>query len=155
MSGKTFSDYKGIILGKMIENTELLKALTINQSDFITPSLTINPPDAIYNYIFPYSIHPDIITETKSIITMKFTGFSYDGVKYQNGKIYFYTICHQSLIRTDFGNRYDYIYEQLRILFNNNRKLGIGKSIISLTEDLTINKDYLGNVCCLEISDFK
>jgi hypothetical protein len=139
----------------MIQDTNLLKALTINQSDFLTPPLTISPSDAIYQYIFPHLVHPDIITEVKSIITMKFTNFKYDGVKFQEGKVYFYTICHESLVRTDYNNRYDYIYEQLNTMFNNNRELGIGKAILSITEDLPINKQYFGNVCCLEISDFK
>lgn len=86
---------------------------------------------------------------------MRFSGFKFDGVKYQYGKIYFYTICHISLVRTDKGNRYDYIYEQINSMFNHNRDLGIGKAIMSVTEDFPINKDYLGNVCCLDISDFK
>ncbi|MFA7204595.1 MAG: hypothetical protein WC188_12910 [Candidatus Caldatribacteriota bacterium] len=155
MSGKTFTDYKDIILMRMIQNTDLLKALTITNEDFLTPPLTITPHTAIYKYIFPYAVHPDIITDTISIITMKFTGFKYDGIKYQSGRVYFYTICHESLIKTDYGNRYDYIYEQLRDMFNENRELGIGKAIISETSDLPINKDYMGNVCTLEISDFK
>lgn len=156
MNGGTFTDYKNIILSKMLQNENLLKALTNNQSDFLVHPLLISPPDIIYNYIYPYRIHPDIITDVKSFITMEFVNFRpTTGNQFKSGKVYFYTICHESLVVTDFGNRYDYIYNELFSIFHENTQLGIGKPIIVDTSDLSVSKDYMGNVCCLEIVDFQ
>jgi hypothetical protein len=155
MSGKTFFDYKEIILTKVIQNENLLKALTINCPNFLDKPLAISPNEAIYQYIYPYAVHPDTLTEEKSIITMRFSDFNYDGVKFKEGRVYFYTICHESIIITEYGNRFDYIYNQLFLTLNDSTDLGVGKAKIINTSDLSINKQYMGNVCCLEISDFR
>jgi hypothetical protein len=154
LAGKTFTEYKDIIITGIVGDTNLLKALTIKEQNFLDESLIILPKNIPYNYVFPYKINPDILTEPKSVITMSFVGFKFDGATFKEGKVYFYTICHESLIRTYQGNRYDYIYEQLKSLFNNNRTLGLGKAIMSETSDLPVNSTHLGNVCCLEIFDF-
>ena len=154
MAGKTFTEYKDIIINGIVSNENLLKALTINDQDFLSKSLTISLKDIPYNYVYPYRTDPLIIVEPKTIITIAFVNFNFDGVKFKEGKIYFYTICHESLIRCDYGNRYDYIYEQLKNIFNNNRTLGIGKAIMSETGDLSVSNTQMGNVCCLKLSDF-
>ncbi len=139
----------------MINNTELLKALTINYPNFLDRPLIISPHDVIYDYIFPYKVHPDIITDQKSIITMEFVNFRLVGNTFKSGKVYFYTICHEGLVKTDYGNRYDFIYEQIKTIFDENKNLGIGETRISSTGDLSVSKDYIGNVCVLDITDFK
>jgi hypothetical protein len=158
LAGKTFSEYKKIIMDSIIADLNLVKALTINDENFLekTIPIAINdlPKEIPYNYVYPYKANPDIIANPKTIILMHFANFKFDGVKLQQGKVYFYTICHESLIRTDVGNRYDFIYEELKTLFNNNEKLGIGKAKIIETNDLPISKSLMGNYCCLEITDF-
>jgi hypothetical protein len=153
-TNNTFTDYKGIIISKLIENTNLLKALTINQPDFLNHALTIDPTDAVYNYIFPYKGQKDIVTNEKSILTMRFANFKPVGNKYKEGDIYFYIICHNSLVITDYGNRYDYISDTLEKLFNNSRDFGIGKAELKDVSDLDINENYMGSVCVIHISDF-
>jgi hypothetical protein len=154
MANNTFTDYKGIIISKLIENTNLLKALTINQPDFLNPPLTIDPTDAVYNYIFPYKGQKEIATGEKCILTMQFKGFEPKDETYIEGDIYFYIVCSNTLVRTDYGNRYDYIYEQLKTMFYKSRELGIGRAKLKLVSDLEINENYMGSYCVFHVSDF-
>jgi hypothetical protein len=154
LAGKTFTEYKEIILYRLIEDENLLKALTINDEDFINKSLLIDPSDIPYKYIYPYKISSNILDTAKSIITIKFANFESLGVNYKSGRIYFYIICHTSLIRTSYGNRYDYIFERIKAIFNNSREFGIGKTILESVGDLEVNENYYGCVCCFEVTDF-
>lgn len=153
----TITDYKNKIITKIIENENLLKALTNTDSDFISQTLSISAPeDVVYSYVFPYMDSKTILTETQSFITMEFRDFkSSKGNYYKSGQVLFYIICEKSLIKTSMGNRYDYIFERLMEIFDESKDIGIGKMIISKWGDMSFGDDYLGCYCILELTDFK
>jgi hypothetical protein len=154
VAGKTFQEYRDIIINTIMSSENILKAITVNHTDFLDSQLIVPYKNIPYNYIYPYKASCENIDTPKTILTMSFNNFKFDGVKLKSGKIFFYTICHVSLIKTDYGNRYDYIYDCLNTLFNNNPNLGIGKAKMTTADDMTVSDTQLGNMCCLEITDF-
>jgi len=152
----SITDYKNKIIMKIIENTDLLKALVNTDSDFLSVELLISPEEAVYSYVFPYMDSKTILTETQSFITMEFRDFKASkGNCYKSGQVLFYIICEKSLIKTTQGNRYDYIFERLMEIFDESKDIGIGKMIISKWGDMAFGDNYLGCYCILELTDFK
>lgn len=155
MSKKTdFTAYKESILFKIIESDNIVQALTNNKSNFLDERIDIDPTSLIYTYIFPYRKSIKTLTEPQSLITMRFANFKPIGNKFRNGDIYFYIICHNSLIATDYGLRYDFIFDKLDKLFTNSRDIGIGKLELYDVSDLDIDENYMGSVCVFHVTDF-
>lgn len=156
MAGQTIIDYKQIIVNRLLEDSELLKALINLDSDFLSRSITLSPEDIIYNFIYPYMDSKNVLSETKTFITMEFKNFhSIDNNNYYNtGEIVFYIICHANLIRTDYGNRYDYIFERIKNIFHKTKLFGIGETFVSSWGDLAIDDDYYGCYCVVSVNDF-
>lgn len=155
MSKKTdFTAYKESILFKIIESDNIVQALTNNKSNFLDERIDIDPTSLIYTYIFPYRKSIKTLTEPQSLITMRFANFKPIGNKFRNGDIYFYIICHNSLVATDYGLRYDFIFDKLDKLFTNSRDIGIGKLELYDVSDLDIDENYMGSVCVFHVTDF-
>lgn len=158
MAGKSIGDYKNTIIYKLLEDENLLRAIVNNDSDFLSKPLPIPSDELIYSYIYPYQKVTNILTETKSFITMKFERFKPNNSNhFYSGRVYFYILCHESLIRTDYGNRHDYIVDRIRNLFDHNRNIGgIGECIVSEISDISANDGkYFGSACEITIKDFK
>ena len=155
MSEKTdFTAYKESILFKIIESDNIVQALTNNKPNFLDERIDIDPTSLIYTYIFPYRKSIKTLTEPQSLITMRFANFKPIGNKFRNGDIYFYIICHNSLVATDYGLRYDFIFDKLDKLFTNSRDIGIGKLQLYDVSDLDIDENYMGSVCAFHVTDF-
>lgn len=155
MINNEIGDYKEQITQLILEDEELLKAIVNNNEDFI--NMPLQTDDIMYNYIFPYRKSDEIFTETKCILTMRFGKFNANSSNhFWSGSVEFYVICHKDLIRTDYGNRYDFIISKLKNIFDNRRDIGIGKTKVTDFGDLDVgNKDYLGASCILKIQDCK
>lgn len=155
MSEKTdFTAYKESILFKIIESDDIVQALANNKPNFLDERIDIDPTSLIYTYIFPYRKSIKTLTEPQSLITMRFANFKPIGNKFRNGDIYFYIICHNSLVATDYGLRYDFIFDKLDKLFTNSRDIGIGKLKLYDVSDLDIDENYMGSVCAFHVTDF-
>ncbi len=155
MSKKTdFTAYKENILFKIIENDNIVQALTNNKPNFLDERIDIDPTSLIYTYIFPYRKSIKTLTEPQSLITMRFANFKPIGNKFRNGDIYFYIISHNSLVATDYGLRYDFIFDNLDKLFTNSRDIGIGKLELYDVSDLDIDENYMGSFCVFHVTDF-
>lgn len=155
MSEKTdFTAYKESILFKIIESDDIVQSLTNNKPNFLDERIDIDPTSLIYTYIFPYRKSIKTLTEPQSLITMRFANFKPIGNKFRNGDIYFYIICHNSLVATDYGLRYDFIFDKLDKLFTNSRDIGIGKLELYDVSDLDIDENYMGSVCVFHVTDF-
>ena len=155
MSKKTdFTAYKESILSKIIESDNIVQALANNKPNFLDERIDIDPTSLIYTYIFPYRKSIKTLTEPQSLITMRFANFKPIGNKFRNGDIYFYIICHSSLVATDYGLRYDFIFDNLDKLFTNSRDIGIGKLELYDVSDLDIDENYMGSFCVFHVTDF-
>lgn len=152
--GTDFTLYKETILYKIIESENIVQALSNNKTNFLDEKIAIDPTSLIYNNIFPYRLSSKTFTEPKSLITMRFANFKPIGNKFRDGNIYFYIICHNSLIRTDYGLRYDFIFKEIDDLFTSSRDIGIGKLELFDVSDLDIDENYMGSVCVFHVTDF-
>lgn len=152
--GTDFTSYKETLLYKIIENENIVQALSNNKPNFLDEKIVIDPISLIYNNIFPYRLSSKTFTEPKSLITMRFANFKPIGNKFRDGNIYFYIICHNSLVKTDYGLRYDFIFSEIDDLFTNSRDIGIGKLELFDVSDLDIDENYMGSVCAFHVTDF-
>lgn len=155
MSKRTdFTEYKETIIFKLIENDNIVQALVNNKPNFLEERIDVDPTSLVYSHIFPYRKSVKTFTEPTSLITLRFANFKPIGKKFRNGDIYFYIICHSGLILTDYGLRYDFIFDEIDKVFTNSRDIGIGKLELFDVSDLDVNDDYMGSVCVFHVTDF-
>lgn len=141
----------------MIEDENILKCLVNNQSNFLDVSLPVNfdPTSLIYDSIFPYKFIPDVQTKPKTFITMSFR-YKPRGMYFKNGSIYFYLICHNSLIRTTYGSlRYDMLVNYIDEIFNSSRDITIGKLEFYDMGDFSVNDNYSGVYLEYRLTEFQ
>ena len=145
------------ILMKLIGNEDIVKCLVNNQSNFLDISLPVgfDVASLIYDSIYPYRFVPQIQTEPKTFITMRF-GYKPNGMTYKNGSIYFYIITHNSLIRTDYGMlRYDFLANKIDELMNSSRDIGLGKLPFYDMDDFIVNENYIGIYLAYKSTEFQ
>jgi len=145
------------ILMKLIGNEDIVKCLINNQSNFLDISLPMDfdVTSLIYDSIYPYRFVPQIQTEPKTFITMRF-GYKPNGMTYKNGSIYFYIITHNSLIRTDYGMlRYDFLANKIDELMNSSRDIGLGKLPFYDMDDFIVNENYIGIYLAYKSTEFQ
>jgi len=145
------------ILMKLIGNEDIVKCLVNNQSNFLDISLPMDfdVTSLIYNSIYPYRFIPQIQTEPKTFITMRF-GYKPNGMTYKNGSIYFYIITHNSLIRTDYGMlRYDFLANKIDEIMNSSRDIGLGKLPFHDMDDFIVNENYIGIYLAYKSTEFQ
>ena len=145
------------ILMKLIGNEDIVKCLVNNQSNFLDISLPIgfDVASLIYDSIYPYRFVPQIQTEPKTFITMRF-GYKPNGMTYKNGSIYFYIITHNSLIRTDYGMlRYDFLANKIDEIMNSSRDIGLGKLPFHDMDDFIVNENYIGIYLAYKSTEFQ
>lgn len=160
---------KNEVMMKLLENDNIVKCLINNQSNFLTPSIPIDfdRSTLIFENLYPYRFVPDTQTEAKTLITMKF-GYKPNGKIIKNGSIYFYIICHNSLLRTDYGSlRYDMLLSYIDDTFNSlqdlslkdsfasSRDLGFGKLPFYETDEFVVDKNWSGTYIAYKLTDFR
>ena len=145
------------ILMKLIGNEDIVKCLVNNQFNFLDISLPmdLDVTSLIYDSIYPYRFIPQIQTEPKTFITMRF-GYKPNGMTYKNGSIYFYIITHNSLIRTDYGMlRYDFLANKIDEMMNSSRDIGLGKLPFHDMDDFIVNENYIGIYLAYKSTEFQ
>ena len=145
------------ILMKLIGNEDIVKCLVNNQSNFLDISLPVgfDVASLIYDSIYPYRFVPQIQTEPKTFITMRF-GYKPNGMTYKNGSIYFYILTHNSIIRTDYGMlRYDFLANKIDELMNSSRDIGLGKLPFYDMDDFIVNENYIGIYLAYKSTEFQ
>jgi len=102
----------------------------------------------VWNHIFPYNYIPEPQEEAKSYITMQ---FQYKKVKnaniFKTGRITFYIVCHQSLVKTDYSSlRYDYVLSCIDEVINDTRGIAwLGKMEFDDMSDISLSgSKYVG-----------
>jgi len=137
---------KTTILLRLIEDERIVKCLVNNQLNFLDTPISSNfdITSLIYSQIFPYRFVPQIQTEPKTFITMKFN-YKPNGDTYKYGSIVFYLFTHNSLLTTDYGSlRYDLLLNYIDESFNSTRGLGFGKLSFYDMDDILINENFSG-----------
>lgn len=156
--GQSLTEIKTQISTKIINNNELIKALVVPDEDFLN---AIPSPEQNSILNDPSVLIRQQIMLTKNItartnkdipyITSAFTNFKKESHNYQSGKVWFYIIVPNSLEKTNYGIRYDFIGDKLDDIFSN---IGIGRFEFAERGDLLIDENFLGHYISFEIYDF-
>jgi len=152
------TDYKNNIALKIISNNSLIKALMINEVDFLNHDIPddFDPIDLLHEKVYPYRFIPEVLSSPESYITMSFGDFKYIDNEFKSGKITFFIFSHKSLLRTHWGLRYDFMSYQIDKMFN--KKYGIGDFNLVMANgggDLVISDNYYGSVMPYEFTEFQ
>jgi len=137
---------KFIILMKLLENEEIVKCLVNTEDNFLDVPLPadFNPSSLVYSNLYPYRYIPTIQTEPKTFITMSFS-YKPDGSKFKNASVRFYIMCHNSLLKTDYGSlRYDMLLNYIDKTFNQFNELQSSKLQFYDMDDFVVNENYSG-----------
>jgi hypothetical protein len=151
--------YKNTIMMKLLSNENLVKALANNQSNFLDYNMPEDVTTLIYSQIYPYKKATTTITDTKSYITMAFDNFRPIGGSnsVKSGRIVFFIICHNELIRTDYGLRTDYVLSEIDSIFNGLHGMGIGGLELIDAGDFSLGEssNYMAICVMYKITDFQ
>lgn len=154
---KELAEYKKKIMLSLISSENIVKAVGINNADFLDREFKGYSDDLLYNNIFPYVRVPDTNTTNKTFITMSFGRYKLINNSFKTGVITFYIFTHKDLMHTIYSTlRTDYILSEIDELLNQSRKLGIGKLQFKSMDDFVVsnNADYSGVIVSYEVLDW-
>ena len=158
MIGQTFRYMRNKIFTELLQNENIIRALVIEDSNFLDASPTSeeqkfidNPLSLVRSYIYPYKHNFDTATEHKTIITTQFSDFNKVGRNYRNGYVTFYVLTPIILENTAYGVRYDYICDEIEEVFSNTT---IGEFNFDSRGDIDVGDRYIGHYITFRITEF-
>lgn len=156
--GQSLTEIKNQIINKITGDIDLIKSLIISDEDFLNKAPTpeqiiiLNDPDLLIRK--QIMLTKNVTAKTNRdmpYITSAYVNFKKVSNNYQSGIVYFYIIMPNSMEKTDYGIRYDWIGDELDSIFSS---VGIGKFEFYDRGDMFIDQDYLGHYIAFKILDF-
>lgn len=156
--GQSLTDIKNQILNKIVGDSDIIKSLIIPEEDFLNATPTpeqiviLNDPDILIRK--QIMLTKNITAKTNKdipYITTAYVNFKKKSNTYQSGTVYFYIIVPNSLEKTAYGVRYDWIGDKLDSIFS---EIGIGKFEFYERGDINIDENYVGHCISFKILDF-
>ena len=120
MYGREISEYKNRIAADLLNNEKIVKAL----SEVVSQEELQQMDDLLYNRIYPYDYIPQTTQEVGCYICYELYVPKVSIVNYFFKDIVFeFTIiCHQDVMKTDYGaTRIDYVASLIEEIFNGNK----------------------------------
>lgn len=158
MIGQTFGFMRNKVFSELLQNTNIIKALVIEDESFLDVIPTAeqqeyidDPIKLIRNYVYPYKKIFDTAVEHKTIISTEFSNFNKMGRNYRNGIVTFYILTPVILENTSYGVRYDYIGDEIEEVFNNTN---IGEFSFDSRGDIDVGDRYIGHYVSFRITEF-
>lgn len=126
-------EYKQTAISAIVNNRNIVEAIDKNYLG--------NGDGLIYRNIFPYVYVPDTEEEAKCYILVTVDMpkvWNDNSYLFQQVLVCFYILCHQKLMKTDYGGtRIDYIADNLEEIFNQSTDFGFGEmELIANTEQV-------------------
>ncbi len=156
--GQSLTEIKNQIIMKITADADLIKSLVIESEDFLdaTPTsdqtIILDDPDLLIRQ--QIMLTKNVTAKTNKdmpYITTAYVDFKKSGTNYQSGTIYFYIIMPNSLEKTDYGVRYDWIGDRLDTIFSD---MGIGKFEFYNRGDMIIDENFVGHYIAFKMLDF-
>lgn len=158
MIGQTFGFMRNKVFSELLQNTNIIKALVIEDESFLDVIPTAeqqeyidDPIKLIRNYVYPYKRIFDTAVEHRTIISTEFSNFNKMGRNYRNGIVTFYILTPVILENTSYGVRYDYIGDEIEEVFNNTN---IGEFSFDSRGDIDVGDRYIGHYVSFRITEF-
>jgi hypothetical protein len=148
---------KNIIISKLIENDDIVKAIGNPEKNFLDLPKIENPSSLIYTHIFPYGFAlsdlSQINQEQKTFITMMVSNIRLKDRVYKIGDICLYVFCHFLLMQTAYSvNRTDFIINKIDETLNQSKELGIGELQFERLDDMRFSTYHFGSA--IKYKDF-
>lgn len=158
MIGQTFKYMRNKIFTELLQNENIIKALVVEDSDFLNIDLNEkqqsyidNPLLLIREYIYPYKKIFDTTVEKKTIISTQLSHFKKQGKNYRSGTVTFYILTPIEFENTSCGVRYDYIGDEIEEIFS---KTTIGEFNFDSRGDIDVGDRYIGHYITFQITEF-
>ena len=123
-------EYKRKVIQKFLDCDAIVEAINAEELD---------ASELVYHNIFPFGVILETQTDAKTIITVEVTMPQVSTVNYffKDVLLVVNVICHQDLMRTDYGvPRHDYISKLICEILNGSTDFGYGEvSLVSNTEN--------------------
>lgn len=147
---------KYTVLNRLLNNQNIMKAVTYNDTDFLDKQDVTTPEKIIFDRIFPHRFIPKTSEQQKTYITIGFGDYRpVKGGSFKSGKVTFSVFTHQDLFKTDYGAlRTDFILTEIDLIINSKDGLGIGRTEFFKMDELSINSDYHGGYITYKIIEF-
>ena len=147
--------YMNEIMFAIITSPNLSKLLTYKDVSVYSRETPSNPFELLYKNVYPYGYKPDIQTEVDSYITIEFDDFRpTKGNQFMYGYIVISVFSHESIQKTNYGNRLLLLYDEVHKIMNN-RDIGVGTLKLKTGRIITsLKKPYSGHYLVYEIVDF-
>jgi len=142
------------IIDLIIHNEEIMKLVVNDVAIAQSLGPIINPEQYIHDRINTYRYDPTIKTEVKTYINIAFGNIKKINRIYRATKIEVYILVHDSLKMITDGSRIFALVDLLDNLLNENKTLGFGLRLESVTE-LTGLTNYIAYRMIFENIDFK
>lgn len=157
-AGFSITELQNSVIGKIIDSEAIVRALVIKSENFLEATPTeeqlqiLQSPDLlIRKQIMPFRNVTSLTPEAMPYITSAWVNFKKISNNYKNGRVVFYIIVPNSLEKTDYGIRYNFIADKLDELLSSS---GIGKFEFDERSDYPIDSSNLGHYISFNILDF-
>lgn len=121
-------EYKRKVIAAILDSEDIIQGLNAD----------CDPSELMYNNVFPFGVVAPVQSEAKCLITVEITMPQVSTVNYffKDVLIVVTVICHNDLMRTDFGiPRHDYVSAKICELLNGSTEFGYGEiQLVSNTE---------------------
>jgi hypothetical protein len=157
--GQSLTELKNKVMSEIIDDSKLVKAIVIDNESFLdtTPTPEQNailqaPEKLIRTQVIPHKNITSVTDKAKPYITSAWTGFKKVSNTYKNGRVTFFIIISNSLEKTDYGIRYDFIGDRLESILSD--VSNIGEFEFDERGDIPVDGDNLGHYVTFKILDF-
>ncbi|WP_168122025.1 hypothetical protein [Paenibacillus sp. HB172176] len=138
-------EYKNLVISKILESSEIVKALYYENTDYLDQNDLEDPSVLIYNNVFPHRFIPDNTTTSNIFLTASYKKITMVNNRYIVGNLVLEVFTTSELLRTDYGmTRIDFIMNKINDLLNSQKGVGIGKLEFIELDELVVNDIYSG-----------
>lgn len=149
------SEYKNTIIGRILENQELCKALFYQSPDFLEQPDIEDTTELIYKCIFPHRFIPDINMETGTYIALALGDYRLVNNSFKTGIVSVNVFTHRDTFKTDYQcTRVDFIANKIDEMLNYKDGIGLGKLEFKALNEYVVNEKFQGYAITYKPVDF-
>ncbi|MFB9274925.1 hypothetical protein [Cohnella cellulosilytica] len=151
--------YKTIVAERLIDNSNICKALFYSDGDYLDQPDVTNPEQLLHDCIYLYPYKPDesgIENGARTWITVSLNDFNGVGSSVMRaGFLVIEVLAHKELLRTDYELlRTDDIAAEIDGMLSGGRSIGIGRLQFAGMNEISLNANHYGVVLKYRPVDF-
>lgn len=143
--------YKDQLIETIVNQPSIISAITDEEE----PSIPAT--NMIYKNIFPYAYIPETADEAKVFVCIEANVLNANTDAICDIELFVFVICHDSMMRTDFGTRVDAVADAIDDFLSHSEEYGIGKVTLNPRSPIVYtypNYEFYGRKVSYFIPDF-